>query len=558
MERIQANIDSDGNLPAFRQAYVEFLEAGQWRKYSSASVKHSNALVLHKFSHAVGLAPLLDDHSDNQDRLKAHEMDTDPYMVHSDEVDDIVPSFHDSNTIYRPLSPQFNFGEFLTNPMNYFVSPGFAQTYTSSVDDDLLTSLPVGPGIMNGDWNFPSFLVENSMNSPIQKGIMPDKDHQGIVLGRSASASRTHSQLEGARSLITSLVQHSKTSQCFKPGTTEIPGVEEITESSQSLLPDPESPSQEVPAFTLCVTNVSSYSTLFKTLLYSFANNMAGLRDVPRKALMQLLREHHDIRTKLFEIVKNGPPGVAKPLADNMFRAAVEGCDANAVATIIHHTKGNPKIGIDPNEVVCNLGGHGYIPIEVAANFRKTELVRTLVASSADPNKTCEQRSWRLWEQGALALALGHWENGSKVNYRSSPPGEPETVNIDLLRLLLDCGAKVREDLVLNAMRPGPNNTIIAEELVSRIPASDHRVYFESEWLLISIIQYLASAAANTIVRRIFAHCSESTDCGRCASECPRLVERTLCHAARRSNLDLSRLPCGTHDTIAITFGSSR
>lgn len=114
-------------------------------------------------------------------------------------------------------------------------------------------------------------------------------------------------------------------------------------------------------------------------------------------------------------------------------------------------------------------------------------------------------------------------------------------MNLDLLRLLLDCGADVRVDLAVNAMRPGPENTVIAEEIISRIPASDHRVCFKTEWLALSIIQYLGNKAAFRIIKRFLAHCSESADCGKCASENPRLVERMLCHAARRADLELSK-----------------
>lgn len=36
-------------------------------------------------------------------------------------------------------------------------------------------------------------------------------------------------------------------------------------------------------------------------------------------------------------------------------------------------------------------------------------------------------------------------------------------------------------------------------------------------------------------------HCSESEDCGKCVSEHPLLIERLLCHSARRGNLDLTK-----------------
>lgn len=529
-------------MPASRQAHVEFLdESGEWRRYSGTQTKKSNALILRKSSHTS----LMNDHLEHQDYFQVHETDPDPDpdpdVVHNGGAVGLVPSVYDYNPFSRPFSPTVNFDEFLNIPMSCFGSPSLAQTHTSGLLDSLPWSLPSGLGMNNGSLDFPPFLLENSVGSSTQAS---GHEHQELVLGTAVSAPRNQSHLEGARSLIKSLVQHGKMTQGYKtdtPTEMEMPDVEDIMESMESLLPDIETISRENSGLTLSVDNSSSSSKLFKTLIYSFTNNFAGLRDVPRKSLMQLLRERHDIRTQLFEVIKSGRPGVAKPLADNLFQAAVEGCDADAVATIIHLTKSNPKVAIDPNEVVCIHERYHYTPIELAAKFRNTELVRTLVATSADPNKTYNQSKWRMWDDGALALALGHWENGSSYPFAPSQPGEPEPVDIDLLRLLLDCGAKVRVDLAENAMRPGPGHTVIAEELISRIPASDHRVCFEAEWLAISIIHYLENSAANRIIRRFFAHCSESTDCGRCASESPRLIEMMLCHAARRSNLELSK-----------------
>lgn len=535
-----AYFDAGCTLPASRQAHVEFLdESGEWHRYSGTQAKKSNALILRKSSHTA----LINDHLEHQDHLQVHETDPDPdpYVVHNGGAVGLVPSVYDYNPFNRPFSPSVNFDEFLNIPMSCFGSPSLAQTHTLGLGDSLPWSLSSGSGMNNGSLDFPPFLLESSVGSSTQA---PGHEHQELVLGTAVSAPGNQSHLEGARSLIKSLVQHGKMTQGYKTDTStnmEMPDVEDIMESLESLLPDTETKSREDSGLPLSVDNTSSSSKLFKTLMYSFTNNFAGLRDVPRKSLMQLLRERHDIRTQLFEVIKSGRPGVAKPLADNLFQAAVEGCDADAVATIIHLTKSNPKVAIDPNEVVCIHEGRQYTPIELAAKFRNTELVRTLVATSADPNKTYNKNTLRMWDDGALALALGHWKNGSSYPYVPSQPGEPEPVDIDLLRLLLDCGAKVRVDLAVNAMRPGPGHTVIAEELISRIPASDHRVCFEAEWLAISIIHYLENSAANRIIRRFFAHCSESTDCGVCVPESPRLIEMMLCHAARRSNLELSK-----------------
>lgn len=543
-EHGRAYFELDHTLPTSRQAHVEFLDdSGTWRKYSSAQARDANAVVLHKSARTTQPPLQMNGQLEHHGRLGTHGMDSDSDMALVERALGAVSSFHDPNPIHPSSSPPVNLDDFLTIPMPSFGSPSLAQAHTFGADDAFLWSLPLDFTILNGPLDYPPFL-EASVGSSTQEDIAAGNGRQGLFFEEAISVAGTHSRLEGVRSFINSLVQHSKRTQCYNistPTETEIPDVEEIMESLESLLSETEEPSRELSGLALSIKDDSSSSKLLKTLVYSFINNFAGLRDVPRKSLMHLLRDRHDIRTQLFEVIKSDRAGVVKPLAHNLFRAAVEGGDADAVATIIHHTKSNPEIAIDPNQIVCSLEDKDFTPIEMAAKFRNTELVRTLVASNADPNKTYRREDDKYWEKGALALVLGHWVNGSEDPWIPSPAGEPEPVDLDLLRLLLDCGAEIRMDLLENSMRPGPGNTMIAEELVSRIPASDHQKLFKSDWLLVSMVHYLDNSAANRLVRRIFVNCSDSKDCGDCAMKNPRKIEKILCHAARRSNLELSK-----------------
>lgn len=530
MRNGRADINLDGTFPASRQAHVEFLDqGGEWRKYSGVAVDESSALILHQSSHAVGLTPLLRDNLEDQDHPEAPDTNPNLCMSLNQEILGALPlSPCQPYPVYRPFSPSMNFDALFINQAFNLDGP--------------FSNLPSGSSSLNSLSEFSTSLLDTYVHPTAPQDITPKREIPELVLGQTANVAESH--LEGARSLVNSLVQHSKAIECHRMGTStekELPDVEEIMESLESLLPETESPSQEFLSFTLSMRSSCLSSNVLKTLVYSFTNNFAGLRGIPRKSIMQLIRNHHDIRNQLFEVIKSGQPGVAKSLADSFFRAAVEGSDADAVATIIHHTKSDPKIAIDPNYVVCEFEGEDYTPIELAAKFRNIELVRTLVASRADPNKTYKPNHVRKWEQGALALSMGRWDNGSRYPYIPSPPGEPRPVDPDLLRWLLDGGAEVRIDLVENAMRPGPEHTAVAEELVSRIPASEHQICFRSRWLLVSAIHYLENSAADRIIRRVFLHCSESKECGKCASENPRLVEKLLCHAARRANVDLSK-----------------
>lgn len=544
--RDRADSDLGSSLLASRHAHVEFLdEDGEWRQYSGLQARNTNQLILHKSSRPVPLVPLLGGQLEHEHRVEARGLGPDPDMVENEgAIDEIVPPSQDFDLFNAPFSPSFNFDGILFDSMRCFGTPNLSWTQTLKFDDILPVEVSSGSTSLGTTSGVQSLRLESSSDSSFVRDANFDSDHQALVYSSSTAVPTLHGHLHGAKSFAMSLVQHAKTIQLNDRDDsqkTKVPTVEDIIESLESLLPETNIPSLGDSSLAIPGKAAWSSSNLFKTLLYSFTNNFAGLRGVPRSSLMQLLREHHQMRTQLFEYIKSSPPGIAKSLADNFFRAAVEGCDADAVATVIHHTKDNPSIAIDPNEIACKFEGRLYTPIELAARFRNTELVRTLVVARADPNKTYGRQQDKYWEKGALMLALGHWLNGNVHPFIPSPAGEPEPLNLDLLRLLLDCGAEVRMDLAVNVMRPGPENTVIAEEIISRIPASDHRVCFETKWLALSIIQYLENKAAFRIIKRFFAHCSESADCGKCASENPRLVERMLCHAARRANLELSK-----------------
>jgi ankyrin repeat protein len=510
-------------LPASRQAHVEFLdECGKWTISSGpgSEVKDSTVMILPKSSHVVQGNSL-----DEENRLNTppqlglglhHDI-----LPHEGQAYQSITS-NDHFPIGRPCRPIMDFDDFSINP-------------AFDSNDFLLSSLPSGSSDLNGP-------LSTSSISP--RHITSETDRRQMVVAKASSVTNSH--LEGARSLITSLVQSRKTVTCHKSNSsaeTALPDVEDIMESLESLLPKTDAPFPEFPGLQLSVGNDFPSPSLFKTLLYSFTNNFAGLSDVPRTSIMQLIREHQQIRDQLFEVIKSGQPGVAKPLADSLFRAAVEGSDADAVATIILHTKRNKETVINPNDVVCSFKYNEYTPIELAAMFRNTELVRNLLKFGADPNKTCNPQQTPKGLQGALGRALGYRDKLLWDTHRDEhgPNNEPEPVNLGLLRLLLNYGAEVRVDLAENAIRPGPGHSAVAEELVSRLANRDHQGCFESQWLLICAIYHLENSVAYQIIRLVFDICSKSKVCGKCASEHPRLVEKMLCHAARRANLDLAR-----------------
>lgn len=539
------NFGAGGILPASRQAFVEFLDGtGTWSRYASDEAGHCNGYVSHNVGDLTAATPQVNIPKDHQELHGPQNVQLGLDQVFNQEAVGTLAS-HDSGLFCPPLSSYFNFGEYFTSPTPTFGVLDFSPIRIGSNDDDGHWNIEASSKFINESFDIGPFPAEIYTRSPVQRSITLRDDDKRLAIKGSSSLPAIQDHFQGARSFVVSLVKHAKETSrehTRPPLEPEMPDVEDIIDSLKSLIPE-ETPSFGHSGLTLVGKNTISSSDLFKTLLYSFTNNFAGLGGVPRRSLLQLLREHYEVRTHLFEVVKSGPPGVAKSLADNLFRASVEGCDPDAVATILHHTRKDPRIAIDLNEVACNFEGRDYTPIELAAKFRNIELVRTLLASRPDPNKTFLRQLDIEKEPGALALALRRWEMGSTdLNGPRRPPSEPpEPVDLDFLRMLLDCGAEVRIDLVENAIRPGPGHTAIAEELISRIPATDHHICFNSECLLVSIIHYLDNSAADRIIRCLFAQCLQSIDCGKCVSEDSRQIEKMLCHAARRSNSDLSK-----------------
>lgn len=539
-EKSRADFDLDSTLPASRQAFVEFRDGtGDWRKYFGRQASDSNALVLHTRSHISGLIPQIHDQLDSEDleaqNVETHSVETS--IATEDCSGALEMSNHqlDSNLSFSSLSPLMDFGSFATDPMHNLGILDFSQTSPS---------WNYGSGSTFGDQSldFSSLLSETSVVPSNQRCSTPENGHRTLVTREPIALTTNHGYLRGARSFVNTLINYAKTNRLRNPGPesseqTEVPDAEDIIESLESMIPE------DMSSFTnsglaLNGRYPTSSSSLFKTLLYSFTNNFAGLRGVPRSSLLQLLRDHHEIRTQLLELVKFGAPSVAKPLAENLFRAAIEGCDPEMVKLIHEHTKKDPSTAVDPNAITCNFRGEDYTPMELAAKFRNIDLVQILAMSHADPNKTYGREDQEEWERGALCLALSHWDWDRRARLDESPPAP---VNLELLKVLLDCGAEVHIRLVETEMRMGAGHTTVAEQLILRISATRHRIFFQSITLLVGIAHYLDNSAAARIIRRLFDDCDESKDCGSCKSEHPQLIERTLCHAARRSNLELSK-----------------
>jgi len=364
--------------------------------------------------------------------------------------------------------------------------------------------------------------------------------YHGVSTGLNSAMTR---KPPSSRVLVSSLLQETTQMIDISVGgkTGPPPSREVVLDSLLSLLSETQSPDDPT---TDLVTEDSAFDTLFyRALIFSMANGFAGLKDIPPAAVLKVLRKEPELTSQIFEYFRSSTPVYAKSLADNLFRAAVEACDEEAVKLILQATQGSAN-AIDPNEIVCKLGGGHrlYTPIEVAAKFRHLGIVKVLLAAGADINKThFRERSHRLQQDEHRGLELAIRKTG-----------EFEVIDMDLVKTLLDGKAEVRVDLIRATARRGQAN--LFRELFSRFPPAKHRKFFKSEAALNEIVQYLDNSLATRIIKQILRYCIQQ-DCRSCIEKCQKVMEKTLCNAARKGNVELVKflLPHATSKDAALS-----
>jgi hypothetical protein len=171
-------------------------------------------------------------------------------------------------------------------------------------------------------------------------------------------------------------------------GVANLPDPDAVLDSLLSLLPEDQSQDNSGQTVELTTGDVIFDFTFHRALLFSIVNGFAGLRNVPSGSILRMLRKQHQMSSRLFDILRSCPHIFAKSLADNLFRAAVEACDEQAVILILQATRNWPN-SIIPNDIACKFGSDSrlYTPIELAAKFRHLGIVRTLLAANADVNQ---------------------------------------------------------------------------------------------------------------------------------------------------------------------------
>jgi ankyrin repeat protein len=310
-----------------------------------------------------------------------------------------------------------------------------------------------------------------------------------------------------------------------------LPDAEDVLDSLISLLPESSQQQSFEQTSEISTKATMSDSPFRSALLFSIANGFAGLRNIPPGVILGFLRKDDQMTSHILECFKSDPSSQAKSLGDNLFRAAIEACDEDAVQLIFQATEGSSN-AIDPNQIVCKINGNDrlYTPIELAAKLRHLGIVNILLKKKADVNKTyVESKKQDRHEYGALELAI-------------RMRGEFEEVDINLVQAILASGAEVRGSLIMAAIRWGQVDVIY--KLIDRIPPAAPGQCSDSYSIMEEAARYLENKVATQVIKRVFHKrtCAESY----CAHEYH--MNQTLLNAARRGNYELVKwfLPFNT------------
>ena len=127
-------------------------------------------------------------------------------------------------------------------------------------------------------------------------------------------------------------------------------------------------------------------SPLHRQILFSVANNFAGLGTFPIGHIMHILQT--ETTKKLYQMVRSAPGSASRAIIQNIFKAAIEAGDAMIVDLLIRE---NP-IDTQVNDQFLVADGLRYTPVERATALRHEHVVRILVQHGADVNKTDLQK----------------------------------------------------------------------------------------------------------------------------------------------------------------------
>lgn len=205
---------------------------------------------------------------------------------------------------------------------------------------------------------------------------------------------------------------------------------------------------------------------LHRSILFSVANNFAGLHALPKETVIDFLQR--ETRHELYTMIKSCREYyTSQALALNLFRAAIEVGNAMAVDFFLRES----WPGIEVKSCICSYHGIRYTPVERASALLHKDVVKVLIGHGADVTKYDRDQQWRTMTYGALDCA---------ANGMTSPWNSNRVVRIDpeLLEMLVEAGGKLRGNLFAHVIQHELSGRFVCF-LLKKHAAEDHKIWSE-------------------------------------------------------------------------------
>jgi ankyrin repeat protein len=286
----------------------------------------------------------------------------------------------------------------------------------------------------------------------------------------------------------------------------------------QTLLPGEASFKQYKHNLVLTATNAMLETNFTQLLVFSMTNGFAGLGDMPIAGIFKFFARYGNVDTVFGQILRVSPRHVAKSLAENLFKVAVEAQESDVVMQLL-------RTGlVHCNKIVCQgKSGFKLTAAERAAQLGDLQTLRVLVAVGADMNTTFATN-----QGGVLPHLVSRIDAGSTV---------PDVILI--IPTLLQAGARVDRHTFAQVTQRIRLSGLTVSLLPGLLPTHDTDLFLDGTLSLIT--ENLEQEAARQATMQILQAC-DLDHRGDCFRRFEDEVEWALIGSAKRGHGDVVRL----------------
>jgi hypothetical protein len=290
----------------------------------------------------------------------------------------------------------------------------------------------------------------------------------------------------------------------------------------------------------LITNDVMLDDKFIRLLLFSIANGLAGLGDIPFASILRTLTKYENIEPLFMTVLRASPNHVAKSLAENLVKVAIEAQDPHIVKYLLESQL------LNINDLVCEAKGQKLTAVERAAEQRDCKTVEVLLAKHADVHKTYASIAKRC---GPLNLLINGFLRGETI--------PPDT--LDLCNALFRHGAKVDVTMLERVLKESRNSDI-ALWLVSRF-LETHETDLVRDGILPRIAGEMEEEEAYEAIKQILSACGRRHN-GGCLQNLEGKVEWALVQSAKRGHVRTVQLllphTSDLHRVLSASFHSGQ